>query len=137
MTSTRRDMFALLPIAAAATALPAAPVVSADLGTDAALIARCEEWVRLDRAMRDLGRQQEELEEVTGECPPEMQSEMRRMHADQEDLDEIGEVPAVTLAGLRAKAKAQLELLGRFDDGRFEDDERMIGGILLDLLRLT
>ena len=141
MSSTRRDMLGLLPSAAASTTLPAslqaAPAVAPNPAADAALIAQCQKFTRLDQAMTSLQRQMDEMEEAGGTVPPQMRAEMQRLYRLQGELDELGTRPAATMAGLQAKARVQLAYLCRFDDGRFEGDERLIGSILVDLLRLS
>ncbi|TPG45693.1 hypothetical protein EAH89_26180 [Roseomonas nepalensis] len=136
-------MLTLLPIAMAPAALPPtllpSPPVCSGGSPDAALIAKCQEFIRADQAAMEHYRMMASLadEHDWTEHPAEMEAEMRRLNSLIPDQDEIGEIPAATVAGLRAKAEAKLHFLARHDDGRFEKEERLIGGILLDLLRLT
>lgn len=143
MTSTRRDILTLLPIVMAPAALPPtllpSPLVCLGGSPDAALIAKCQEFIRTDQAAMEYYREMMCLADKYdwAEHPAEMEAEMRRLNSLIPDQDEIGEIPAATMAGLRAKAEAKLHFLARHDDGRFEKEERLIGGILVDLLRLT
>jgi hypothetical protein len=102
MSATRR---ALLAGAGAAAVLPGAVVpAEAATGPDAALVALCRDFVEIDRRWCDLTAQGDRL--LEGPEHDAVWAQARALAYNFDRRKTIAEMPAATLAGLRAEAEA-------------------------------
>jgi hypothetical protein len=135
MSAPRTGRRALLGGAAGlAVAGSAAPVAAAQ--ADAELIGLCAEYVALDaafcRAGEDVAAEEKGAERarLDGLCS----AMVPRLHV-LEEL--IADLPATTLAGVRAKARAALHLISgdtAAGTGPMDDEDWMIWSLLKDVL---